>query len=422
MRRVSCSREFVCGNKRVLEQYPVNKVLPAEVATSASQLLQYQRYPVFSWEWWWRRTIFLAPLAIIRSVADGNVHGVFSHDAAEAFSVAWRCAVLGITFVGCGTLMAVMVRHARLRQAVESALVTVAIIAGFFLAIGVDGWADRYHTELMCAHRGIAAQDCPNPVKEIDGSALGVTLNAFVPVGLYFLFGGGLALVSYFRERRSWQEHVRTQERADLRLQIANADARLSVLQAQVEPHFLFNTLASLRSLVQTEPQRAVATIDALVAHLRATLPRMRGADEQAESTLGQQLEICRSYLEVMSVRMGPRLTFAIGAQAALHGLPFPPLMLLSLVENAIKHGVEPSPGPHRLTVNATSLRNETLEITVTDDGPGLREGVGTGMGLANARAQLALRYGPDASLTLVNAVPSGVIATLRIPMSDTRP
>src|ERR1044071_1154881 len=117
------------GNQPVPEQYPVDKVLPAEVATSASQLLQYQRCPVFSWDWWWRRAIFLAPLAIIRSVADGNVHGVFSHDASEAWSVAWRCAVFGLTFIGSGTLLAVMVRHARLRQPVESALVTAAIIA-----------------------------------------------------------------------------------------------------------------------------------------------------------------------------------------------------------------------------------------------------------------------------------------------------
>jgi signal transduction histidine kinase len=409
------------GNQCVLGQYPINKLLPAEVATSASQLLQYQRYPVFSWEWWWRRAMFLVPFAIIRSVADGNIHGVFSHNAAEAFGVAWRCSVLGLTFVGGGTLLAVLIRHARFRQPLESVFVSVAIIAGFFLAMSVDGWADRYHTELMCAHRGVAPQNCPNPVEKIDDSALGVSLNAFVPLGLYFLFGGGLALISYFRERRSWIEHLRVQERAMLHLQIANADARLSVLQAQIEPHFLFNTLASLRSLVQTEPQRAVATIDALVAHLRATLPKMRDTGQQVESTLGQQLDICRSYLDVMSVRMGPRLTYDIVAPSVLWMVPFPPLMLLSLVENAIKHGIEPSPGPHRLIVNARIDGEDVLEVTVTDDGPGLREGVGAGVGLANVRAQLALRYGAVASLTLANSVPHGAIATLRVPMPEAK-
>ena len=206
-----------------------------------------------------------------------------------------------------------------------------------------------------------------------------------------------------------------------LHLQIANADARLSVLQAQIEPHFLFNTLASLRSLVQAEPQRAIATIDALVAHLRTTLPKMRDTGQQAESTLGQQLEICRSYLEVMSVRMGPRLTYDIVAPSALWRAPFPPLILLSLVENAIKHGIEPCPGPHRLIVSASIDGDEVLEVTVTDDGPGLREGVGAGVGLANVRAQLALRYGTAASLTLANSMPHGAIATLRVPMPETK-
>jgi hypothetical protein len=398
-----------------LNGYPIDRSLPADVATSASPFLQYQRYPVFSWIWWWRRALLLVPLAIIQAIGNGNVHGVFSHDAGEAFSVAWRCAIAGFMFVAGGPLLAVAVRHVRLNQSLERALVTCAIVLGFFLAGATNRWADRYHVELMCAHRGIAAENCPMPVKKIDDTVLGVSLNAAVPIGLYFLFGGGLALITYFREQRSFIEHVRNQERARLQLQIADADARLSVLQAQIEPHFLFNTLASLRSLISADPQRAVATIDALVSHLRATLPQIRQSDLHAQSTLGQQLEICGSYLEVMRVRMGARLTYEISAPESLRELPFPPLMLLSLVENAIKHAVEPTPGAHKIAVQARREGRE-LEVAVIDDGPGLKEGVGSGVGLANARAQLALRFGPAASLELTNRSPKGLIATLRIP------
>lgn len=401
--------------------YPIDRSLPPEVATFASQLLQYQRYPVFSWAWWWRRAIFLAPLAIIESVADGNVHGAFSHDAQEALSVAWRYAVAGLIFVGGGTALAVGVRHVRLRQAPERVFVTSAVVTGFFLAIAAAAWADRYHVELMCAHRGVSPLDCPTPVKEIDATMLGASLKAFVPIGLYFLFGGGVALVSYFREQRSWLEHQRTQERKHLQLRIADADARLSVLQAQIEPHFLFNTLASLRSLISTEPERATATVDALVAHLRATLPRMREHD-QAQSTLAEQLEICRSYLEVMRVRMGARLAYTLNVPATLHDVSFPPLILLSLVENAIKHAVEPCAGAHCVTIEGRRVAHSLLEVDVIDDGPGLEEGIGTGVGLANARAQLALRYGPAASLDFINRSPRGLIARLRIPIVSDRP
>jgi signal transduction histidine kinase len=398
-------------------QHSIEASLPRDVATSASPLLKYQQYPVFSWAWWWRRALLFAPLAIIEAVADGNVHGVFSKDAVEAFGVALRCAIAGLLFIGGGTLLAVAARHAKLRQVFESILITIAIVLGFFIADASNRWANRYHDELMCAHRGVAAENCPRPVKEIDDTTLGVALEVFVPVGWYFLFGGGFAMVSYFKERRSLLEHHRCEERAQLQLRMAEADARLSVLQAQIEPHFLFNTLASLRSLMSTEPQRAVATIDALVAHLRATLPQMRQVESRSPSTLGQQLEICRSYLEVMRVRMGSRLEYEVSAPTSLEALPFPPLMLLSLVENAIKHGVESSPGMHSVHVQARALDEHTLEVTVIDDGPGLQEGVGTGVGLANVRAQLSLRYGAAASFELINRSPAGVLARLRIPL-----
>lgn len=405
----------------MLQKYPINKSLPAEVSTAASHLLQYQRWPVFSWSWWWRRLLYFAPLAVILAVSDGNSHGMFAQDAMQGLSVAWHYAVEALVFVGGGTLLATGVRHLATRPALEGLLLALAVIAGFFLWDEANRWADDYHADLMCAiHHG----DCEPDDKPIDSTLLGAAMQWSVPAGFYFLFGGGVALASYGRERRGWAELQRRRESEGLELRAKEADARLAILQAQVEPHFLFNALASLRSLVRTEPERAEATIDALVAHLRATLPRIREGAVESQSTLGQQLDICRSYLEVMCIRMGTRLRFEISAPEALTGRPFPPLMLLLLVENAIKHGVEPNPGAHAVAIDARSMSvggRDFLQVTVTDDGAGLREGLSAGVGLANVRAQLSLRYGPLGTLDLRNGESGGgargAVATLRIPL-----
>jgi two-component sensor histidine kinase len=404
----------------LIQQVPIDKSLPADVATAASQLLQYLRYPVFSWSWWWRRMMFFAPVAVVVAIATGNDHGVFAQSAPQALAVAWHAAVAAMWFVGGGALLAVLVRHAKLRQDLERVLIVTAIIIGFFAAEAIDRWANRFHTELMCAHRGQV--ECPEPVrKPIDDSLLAFMLRFAVPAGLYFAFGGGFALVSYFKEQRSWREHGRRLERERLELAKNEVDLRLSILQAQVEPHFLFNTLASLRSLIKTEPARAEAALDALVDHLRATLPTLRDGANDATSTLAQQIEICRSYLEVMRIRMGTRFSYRIEVPNDLREVFFPPLMLISLVENAIKHGVERKPGACTIAIAAQAVKsdgNVLLQVGVIDDGIGLQEGIGTGVGLANIRAQLALRFGSIASLDLRGGEAGGAIAELRIPLS----
>lgn len=410
----------------MLQKYPIDKSLPAEISTAASQLLQYQRRPVFSWSWWWRRLLYFGPIAVIFAISDGNSHGMFARDAMQGLLVAWHYAVEALVFVGGGTLLATGLRHLTTRHRVtrpgfEGLLLTAAVIAGFFLWDAADHWADNYHDRLMC---GINGGECEPANKPIDSTLLGTVMQLSVPAGFYFLFGGGVALVSYGRERRGWAELQRRREREGLELRAQEADARLAILQAQVEPHFLFNTLASLRSLVRTEPERAEATIDALVTHLRATLPRIRESAVEPQSTLRQQLDICRSYLDVMRVRMGARLRYEINSPEALSDKPFPPLMLLLLVENAIKHGVEPDPGAHAVAIDAQALvlgGRHFLQVTVADDGAGLHEGLSAGVGLANVRAQLSLRYGADGVLDLRNAEARGAVATLRIPLESKR-
>ncbi len=194
---------------------------------------------------------------------------------------------------------------------------------------------------------------------------------------------------------------------------------QLTVLQAQVEPHFLFNTLASVHSLIRQDPERAEATVEALVDHLRATMPKLRAEMGGAHSTLQDQLDVCESYLKVMQIRMSPRLRYTIDVPASLRSHPFPGYMLISLVENAIKHGIEPSPSGGNIVVTAgIESRNDgrQLAVSVTDDGAGLQPGTGKGVGLENIRAQLAAMFGSDAALSVRGRTLSGVEATIRVP------
>jgi sensor histidine kinase YesM len=245
-------------------------------------------------------------------------------------------------------------------------------------------------------------------------------LQAGTTLALYLTAGGALALRPYFSEAKRWREHRRQAELEKASLEASMADLHLKVLQAQVEPHFLFNTLASVRSLVGSDPQRAAETIDALAEHLRATLPRFRAHTGVAAATLADQFAICDSYLKLMQIRMGARLSFSTDLAADLRHVPFPPLLLISLVENAIKHGVEPKAGAVHVTLDAAvveTAERKWLEIRVMDDGVGLSLGMGEGTGLANIRAQLLNRFGAHASLRLSARSSGGVVALLRIPL-----
>jgi len=196
---------------------------------------------------------------------------------------------------------------------------------------------------------------------------------------------------------------------------------RLSVLAAQIEPHFLFNTLTGVRSAIISDPARGIAIIDNLVDYLRATIPQMRSDANQSQVLLGPQLDAARAYLGVMHARL-PRLTFSVDSDPALLNQPVPPLMLISLVENAVKHGIEPKPGPVHIEVLARKIDDESgtrLELIVTDDGVGF-SGVtsGSGIGLANIRERLMQLYGKRAELVLKARVEGGVVASIALPIA----
>ncbi|GAA6120122.1 histidine kinase [Acidovorax sp. FG27] len=212
------------------------------------------------------------------------------------------------------------------------------------------------------------------------------------------------------------------------------AEARLALLQSQLEPHMLFNTLANLRVLVASDPRRAQAMLDHLIDYLRATL----GASRVTLHPLADEFARLGDYLELMAVRMGPRLAFTLDLPAALQAVPVPPLLLQPLVENAIRHGLEPVLAGGRITVrarliDATADLPQRLELTVQDDGAGLPPGwtapaagtptaEGGAFGLVQVRERLATLYGTHATIQLIAPSAGGTSATVVFPLKPQTP
>jgi len=195
------------------------------------------------------------------------------------------------------------------------------------------------------------------------------------------------------------------------RMDEQTAEARLQMLEAQIEPHFLFNTLAHVRRLYETDREAGASMLGNLKAYLAVALPQMRATD----STLGREVDHARAYLEIQRIRMGRRLDYAIDVADTLRGARLPPLMLLTLVENAIKHGLTPMPGGGRIDIRARVEAGQ-LRVEVADTGGGFIRSGGGGAGLANIRARLAAQFGAEASLALALNSPRGVVATITLP------
>jgi len=210
-----------------------------------------------------------------------------------------------------------------------------------------------------------------------------------------------------------------TAESESLKRQVV--EARMAAMQAQVEPHFLFNTLASIDHLIETDPARASTMQKNLIALLRASMPTMREANGDGNSSgvrdLGRELAVIRPYLEILKVRMEERLVTEIAVPDGLLSAEFPPMMIQTLVENAIKHGLEPKPEGGSLRVAAEILHGK-MAVSVADTGLGFGRAAtaGTGVGLANIRERLQLLYGTRATLTVAENQPSGTVVTVTVP------
>ncbi|MBL8312066.1 MAG: histidine kinase [Burkholderiales bacterium] len=198
--------------------------------------------------------------------------------------------------------------------------------------------------------------------------------------------------------------------------------AQMRMLQAQIEPHFLFNTLANIQSLINRSPERANLMMDNFIAYLRQSL----SASRSQEGTVRQETELLRHYLELIKIRMGERLHYTFDVDPALTSAPLAPMLLQPLVENAIKHGLEPKVEGGRVDVRiarepgATVGADVRMRLTVRDNGLGFGEhadSADTGVGLANLRERLHVLYDGRATLTVADANP-GTEITLRVPVS----
>ena len=236
------------------------------------------------------------------------------------------------------------------------------------------------------------------------------------------LVGPLLAMGALFRQRdvEARSQALRFElERSELSRQAL--EARMRLLRAQVQPHFLFNTLANVQALVESGSPRAGPVLQTLTEYLRAAMPGLH----DAQPTLGDELARVRAYLSLMEMRMPDRLRWQVQADPALAGLRFPPMALLTLVENAVRHGIDPSEEGGEVQVLASARPDGGLQLTVQDSGVGMADGApapaSRGTGLANLRARLQAMYGDAARLTLTEPPPHGVRAEIRLPPPDAR-
>ncbi len=214
-----------------------------------------------------------------------------------------------------------------------------------------------------------------------------------------------------------WQQSSLTREQArqarlrQLQTRFQLDQARLQALRSQIEPHFLFNTLATVRRLRETEPSRGRQLLAHFIDYLNSALPHL--SDEDA--TLGHEVELVRAYLGIATVRLSGRLCARLDIPQDLLDCPLPPLTLATLVENAVKHGIAPAAEGGSIEVLARRV-GDAVEVSVTDTGAGFTGSKGSGIGLANIRVRLDALYGKAGTLALRTVDPHGVQATIRVP------
>lgn len=303
-----------------------------------------------------------------------------------------------------------------------------AVVVGFtaLLAFGIleqyprrpPAWSRRWLLQLvgvvLAVPLGVLAAHSVSMVIDIDAAHAPQQMTGLMVLlveGL--LFGPWIALATMVRQRDIMaRDQALAFELERSKLERNALEARLRLLQAQVEPHFLFNTLANVQALVDAGSPQAPQVLASLIAYLRAAVPRMH----RAATTLGEELDLVRAYLELMRMRMPDRLAFELHIDPAVNALRCPPMTLLTLVENAVQHGIDPSEQGGRIDVDVRSSDGR-CRVRVSDTGVGLRTaGNGLGTGLTTLRERLKLAFGDDVRLRLTGLEPHGVSAELEFP------
>jgi sensor histidine kinase YesM len=314
-----------------------------------------------------------------------------------AFFEAWPALNVLFFLIGLAIIPVLSPNASLARKLIHIAV--LAPIAAVFIAILIGATLDRYYG---------------NDLRQTFYLRFQATLIAGLSAGL--LYAAIAAAIVYLRAQRVAIANKRLSveiNESDVRRQLT--ETRLRLLQAQIEPHFLFNTLASAQQLSQKGAPDAAKLIGHLVRFLRMSIPSMR----EERGALKRELEQVAAYLSIMQTRMGDRLTFAVRSDPEVEFFSLPPALVMTLVENAIKHGIEPAADGGRVEVSA-ALQGDAVLITVSDTGVGLtttesRE-IGGGLGLSNIAQRLAAIYGSDAHVRLTQNTPRGCVAMLTIP------
>ena len=235
-------------------------------------------------------------------------------------------------------------------------------------------------------------------------------------IGASLLFASGASVfVALYSVATSYRLELETERRRSAEVSRSQAIAELALLQAQIEPHFLFNTLAHVQSTIEQQPALGKIMLEHLIRYLRGTLRRSRGS----RYALAEEQELIEALLAIAALRLGTRLRYRVTIDAALCNAQLPPLLLQPLVENAIRHGIEPAIDGGEIVIDAQASGDE-LVLTVGDTGVGFSGSAPEGVGLSNVRARLSSLYGSRGRLTLRSPPSGGVVAELRMPLERT--
>ena len=383
--------------------------------TLAGWSVRAQQYPIFSKTWFvYRMRGFRAPLLMFGLVVLLLMTVIPAPGPGEnrvrfylTFPALWLVVA---TALSLGRGLAVLVHRRRWSPRREAAGIVCALLLGVLVAMAL--------TPFVRTGGQPAAGRAPT-AQEIDEARENRLINMIVWLPIVVWLAGPFDLAAYFRQRGMLREAALLAEAQRYKNERNEVEMQLAVLASQVEPHFLFNTLSGVRAAMLSDPDRGIVMIDHLIAYLRSTIPQLRADRASSSVPLGAQLDSVQAYLGVIAARM-PRLSVHVECAPALRDAAIPPLMLISLVENAVKHGIEPKKGPASIQVTAARRDVDgldTLELTVLDDGVGFGAAAGSGIGLSNIRERLKHLYGGAAALSLRAVETGGVAASIALPL-----
>jgi signal transduction histidine kinase len=437
-----------------------DQVLPAEISIhSDTWINRYRNYPIFSAAWYRHRNIAMLGTLFLSVLFIGLVTVVFGERWNKGLELILILLVPGVLLSILGQGLAVWVCSKKYTPRKEGILVSIVIVVGIIIGCasfyGMDSVSKRlFHVDnkettiagankkntekTIVADSASKPSDVKKNAKEESEDEkmrrrgelykqyanatwfkIVVAVLSFLPTAFIVGYmGSAFDLWFFFRQRRRLKDLQKAQEFQRAQEARREAELKLSILAAQVEPHFLFNTLAGVRSAILTEPLRATAIVDHLVDYLRSTIPQMRGDGGSNQARLKNQLDAVRAYLSLMQARI-PRLSFQIDSE--VDDASMPPLMLISLIENAVKHGIEPKIGPVHIHVHVSQIEEEgedKLLIAVIDNGVGFGGSTsGSGIGLSNIRERLEAMFGQRARLSLKANPEGGVNASIVFPL-----